>query len=268
MSHIAMAWAYSLELPHTAKMLLAYLAFRANKKLICWPKQETMAAECGLSERSVRKWLTYLIEDAKLVAPVKRRGEGGRYGVTQYRIKVDKASLRDPCLGDGDGEEPIAAGPDHHRQLTAPPPANGASAYIGEQSYKSTKPAQPEEAPQAKVKIGFSEEWITLSPTPSPKPVGFDRERKRFTGIPKALQTFWEKAFPHLNVDGKLTEIEAWAHANPDKLARQMRRKGGEGFLVDCLALANERMAALKAGILKPGAPLPRTAPAYPFACA
>ena len=25
---------------------------------------------------------------------------------------------------------------------------------------------------------------------------------------------------------------------------------------------------ALKAGILKPGTPLPRTAPAYPFACA
>lgn len=296
MCNKAQRWVYSLDLPHTTKSVLIALAYHADsKRLECWPSQETLAKEVGITSRSVREQVKKLVTEG-LVKMVRRRLPTGLWAVAVYRLAMPKVYRN--ALPEDEAEyvpgdcaqavesmqvsrnpaEPDSA-PTLHRNITANPPEPGACYYIHEQSLKTTKHATVEtafEKPiQTQVKSSFSEGDITpiqaASPQSAPpvrKEVGFDPEKRRFTGIPDSLFAFWEKAFPHLDVDRKLTELEAWALANPAKLDRQRKRKGLQAFLVDCLALANERFAVLKAGLIGKGQPLPSAGRPYPFACA
>lgn len=49
----------------------------------CFPKQRTIAGILGCSERTVRKWITVLVE-AELVEVIERRGRGGYRQVNAY----------------------------------------------------------------------------------------------------------------------------------------------------------------------------------------
>ena len=70
------AWACT-DLPATVKLVLLAVARRTSKDEVCWPSQRRLAADTGLSERSVRKALSDL-ERAELIGRTKRKSAGGR----------------------------------------------------------------------------------------------------------------------------------------------------------------------------------------------
>jgi DNA-binding transcriptional ArsR family regulator len=73
----AIDWAFAQDLDGKAKMILVYLARRANDNGVCFPSHRLIAEECGCSMRTVSRALTTLRE-AGLV-------EGDRRGTNHTR---------------------------------------------------------------------------------------------------------------------------------------------------------------------------------------
>src|SRR5690349_13685647 len=97
MSAPAFVWAIEQgerhQLPTSARMLLVYLANKANGELEAWPGQALIARMTGLNEKSVRR-LTKLLVVAGLIE-VGKRGK-----VVTYRIKREGGGgngHRTPC---------------------------------------------------------------------------------------------------------------------------------------------------------------------------
>jgi DNA-binding transcriptional ArsR family regulator len=61
-SHKAIDWAFAQPLEGSAKMVLVYLARRANDKGVCFPSHRLIGEECGMSGRTVSRALTTLRE--------------------------------------------------------------------------------------------------------------------------------------------------------------------------------------------------------------
>jgi len=76
-SHKAIDWAFAQPLDGNTKMILVYLARRANEKGVCFPSHRLIAKECGCSPRTVSRALTTL-RDMGLV-------EGDRRGTNHTR---------------------------------------------------------------------------------------------------------------------------------------------------------------------------------------
>jgi hypothetical protein len=77
MSIQAMNWARAVPLQAMApKFALVMLANYADDCGVCWPEQETLAADCACSERTIRSALAAL-EEAGLIARLPRRRKDG-----------------------------------------------------------------------------------------------------------------------------------------------------------------------------------------------
>jgi hypothetical protein len=84
MSMETLKWAYGLktdpELRGPRKAVLAALAFHANKAGECWPKQATLASECGVNKDTVTKALAWLEENDYLKRERQYWADGARKG--------------------------------------------------------------------------------------------------------------------------------------------------------------------------------------------
>jgi hypothetical protein len=89
MSFQAMAWAVKQKVGNaTGKAILLMLANYADEHGSCFPSQETLAAECECSKRSVLDWLQKF-EDMGILKRDRRHGSGG------YR----RSDILTLCLG-------------------------------------------------------------------------------------------------------------------------------------------------------------------------
>lgn len=119
MSIQAVAWAIDQKTGSAAgKVVLLCLANYADEEGKCWPKQETIAAETELSERSVREWLQKL-EDAGLISREKRRRDDGYRASDLIRL----AFKNQPAKSAGNNQS--------HRQLapTLPEPVAAPTSF-------------------------------------------------------------------------------------------------------------------------------------------
>ena len=85
MSHTATNWAADLQgISPMAKLVLLRLADRADESGICYPSQRRLAAECCITERTVRNAITDLICRGLVIihTPSTPRGDTTRYLLT------------------------------------------------------------------------------------------------------------------------------------------------------------------------------------------
>jgi hypothetical protein len=71
------AWEAARNLAATGRVLLQAIYRRLGNDLFCWPSQATLAADAGISERSVRRWLPRL-EQAGWITRSKRITQRGQ----------------------------------------------------------------------------------------------------------------------------------------------------------------------------------------------
>lgn len=130
MSMDALKWAYGLrdpELRHPRKTILVALAYHANNKGECWPKQSTLAAECGVNETTVRRCLAWLADAGYVERQLQRRDDGTR--------RSDLYRLDQPGARHGREAEPNvtvscmtrARARTNKEQLTSEPTTRGSS---------------------------------------------------------------------------------------------------------------------------------------------
>lgn len=67
------------------KLLLCYLAMRANSEAECWPSYATIARDCGISRRTAIKVVGEL-EDKGLLSRTRRRNEVGDFTSNLVRL--------------------------------------------------------------------------------------------------------------------------------------------------------------------------------------
>ncbi len=85
MSHEATNWAAQLQgIPPMAKLVLLRLADRADESGICYPSQRRLAAECCITERTVRNAITNLNSLGLVIihTPSTPKGDTTRYRLT------------------------------------------------------------------------------------------------------------------------------------------------------------------------------------------
>ena len=68
---------YRMDIPHRAKSVYIYLAYRANKDGECWPAIPTIARELKLSQSTVRRALQDLRKAVLLETEQRYRKHGG-----------------------------------------------------------------------------------------------------------------------------------------------------------------------------------------------
>ena len=83
-----MNWAWSIVLPPTSKLVLMALADIADDQGVCWPGHPTLAAKCSLSDRTLRRVLSFL-QAQKLVFIEPRFNTNGSRTSNRYRLAVD-----------------------------------------------------------------------------------------------------------------------------------------------------------------------------------
>lgn len=82
-----MDWAVrDVELPQAQKLILIILVKYANKDMTCFPAQETLASNAGMTSRSVRSALTEL--EKKGLIYREKQYEDGRRKSDKYHINV------------------------------------------------------------------------------------------------------------------------------------------------------------------------------------
>ena len=96
MSNFVLSWAWlqSISDP-SAKLVLVKLADMSNDDGICWPSQSTLAAHCGLNERSIRYKLQVLSE-LGLIRVEKRSDEKGIRQSNVYKLSSGNVLPMDP----------------------------------------------------------------------------------------------------------------------------------------------------------------------------
>ena len=88
MSNAALKWAFGAPIQsHGQKLLLALLADYANKDLIAWPSQDTLAKTVCADRKSIVRWLAAL-ERSGYIARERRGGDGHGRATNVYRLLV------------------------------------------------------------------------------------------------------------------------------------------------------------------------------------
>lgn len=96
MSIRAIRWVWGHALPTTHKLVLLALADMADDAGRCWPSVQTVAKQCGISTRSVRRILRDLEDKRLLTAESRQRQDGSR---TSNLYRLDCAGM--PNLSEG-----------------------------------------------------------------------------------------------------------------------------------------------------------------------
>ena len=119
MSHQATNWAAELRgIPPMAKLVLLRLADRADESGICYPSQRRLAAECCITERTVRNAITNLNSLGLVIIHTPSTPKGD---TTRYRLTF--ANTPEPRSG----EEPHSGG--------GPTVQRGGTAFQGERNH-------------------------------------------------------------------------------------------------------------------------------------
>jgi|GEM_PF-2681501 len=91
MSNICLAWAWKQPTPSAiSKLLLIKLADQANDNGVSWPKQSTLASECGVSRETINRHIQKLVEHDLLMVR-----QGRRFGMkihNTYQLNLAKNS--------------------------------------------------------------------------------------------------------------------------------------------------------------------------------
>lgn len=131
-------------------LVFSYLAARADSNGRAWPKQATIADDCGISERQVRNCVEKLVE-GKLVVVLEQSGtRGGRRSV--YYIATRNEWLAGKLLAES--QPANAAGSqddseDPNRQAVPVQPANAAGSLYKGSISKEVDPNKGDDAPLA-----------------------------------------------------------------------------------------------------------------------
>lgn len=92
MSFQAMAWAVQQKVgSSSAKFILLILSNYADNAGVCWPSQETLAADAEMTDRGIRKCVAFLAEKG-LVSVEHRPGTGGGRSTNIYRLRLPERS--------------------------------------------------------------------------------------------------------------------------------------------------------------------------------
>lgn len=83
----AMNWAWGVELQPAMKLVLLKLADRANDDGECWPGMEAVAEACGVSVRSVMRYVQDM-EKMGLLIVHRRKGEKGQQQTNIYTLNM------------------------------------------------------------------------------------------------------------------------------------------------------------------------------------
>lgn len=69
---------YKASLTKRATLVISYLINRVNKELTCFPGIKTIATDCNMSDRTVRRALDDLIESGFVKKEARYRENGGQ----------------------------------------------------------------------------------------------------------------------------------------------------------------------------------------------
>lgn len=108
MGYKASEWAWEQSVTPTAKLVLVRLADRADLKHSCFPSVASVARDTGLSERTVRREISRLETDARIVVKRQKHPSGAQTS-SKYFLQVPPDSLTG-------GERHRGRGPLTHRQ--------------------------------------------------------------------------------------------------------------------------------------------------------
>ena len=221
MSAPAFAWAMeqgaSLRLSPAERLVLLYLADKANGSRVCWPGQETIERFTGLALKTIRAAIAKLVE-VSLIAVEKRPGIVTRYHILRPVTPVNGSGVEHPDPGKSSHGNPGNPSP--------PTPVNGTGVPIPDPGKSDTEPR------------------YILPVTPvnrRPEPVlNQEREPRKSTPIvpsrgdrafyPPDFEAFWE-AYPRKA--GKRAALKVWGGA--------VKRAGGGAAIM--AGLASHRFA-------------------------
>jgi len=99
MSLKVMAWAWTVQLPPTPKLVLMALSDEADDRGYCFPSHRRLADKCSIAERSVRRMLSLLVELERIIVERRFKKDGGRTS-NGYRILFE--TPRTNCPGGPD----------------------------------------------------------------------------------------------------------------------------------------------------------------------
>ena len=145
MSWRAIKWARKQRVgSQTAKAVLICLAHHADDNGLCWPSQETIAAEIETSVDSVQRALKKVLIPT-FVHRIKRKSSDGRRTSDAYRLRFDRApdeAQPDSCgpapCGPTDGGAQAAKAPIAEPQTSSSPDGTVRPKYLKEQLQESS----------------------------------------------------------------------------------------------------------------------------------
>lgn len=152
MSFQAMAWAVDQPVTGIGKLILLLLANYAGRDGICFPSQEELAKQAGITDRAVRTWLSRF-EESGLISREKRYRKNGTRGSDLIVINLP---------------EPRSASKNDYRNQTTRLP-EPRSAYSKE---------EPITEPITKRPLVGKKNWEALSATIAPVITKLDRSRQ------------------------------------------------------------------------------------------
>lgn len=97
MNERAIRWAWGQNLPSTHKLVLLALAYVADGNGQCSPSISSLAAQCGVSTRTVRRALRDLEADSLLTAEARLRPDGSTTS-NQYALWMSGGHMLSPSL--------------------------------------------------------------------------------------------------------------------------------------------------------------------------
>lgn len=204
----AMNWAWGVELPPAMKLVLLKLADRANDDGECWPGMDVVAEACGVSVRSVMRYIQQM-EEMGMICVDRRKGEKGQQQTNVYTLNM--------AWQPGDKLSPGKAEPgdngDTNRVTTVSP-------EIRLKPYLETT----EETTDATTKVA--------APDPEPivpEPVTWDGVR--FT-VDDAVYDQWVAAYANGRtandtedwIEAELAKASMWLQSNPRKRKKNLLR--------------------------------------------
>ncbi len=105
------------------KLVLCYLAMRANSESECWPSYNTIGADCSMSRRQAMR-VVGTLEDKGLLTKSSRSNDLGRFTSNLFRLFSAEEPVfppsQDPAGDDGDTESPWHAGQGNGDSQTPP----------------------------------------------------------------------------------------------------------------------------------------------------
>ena len=205
----AMNWAWGVDLPPAMKLVLLKLADRANDDGECWPGMEVVAEACGVSVRSVMRYVKQM-EEMGLLRVDRRIGEDGRRLTNVYWMNFEWSPSDNLSHG------PCDNGSTNH--VTTVSPDKELKLFIEttvETTDATTKVAAPDPHPEPEPIVQAPVTWDGV----------------RFT-VDDAVYDQWVAAYANGRtandtedwIEAELAKASMWLQSNPRKRKKNLLR--------------------------------------------